>query len=118
MKIFNIQYFEDLTSFDHCPNCHYSVYSQNWGCYCSVFKAMGSEDYSYNFCPLTGEMTNKWKLYAIWGDMKYRINEILRVSNCRVIYENRPCQGEALCLLEDKTSAWVPFDHIKNEEEI
>lgn len=87
---------------------------------CLVFLALDQDRLSFhpNFCPVCGKLNpNYWgegpDIFAVWPDgTKNKIKSIDDIKQKGLF------TFEALCISEDKTSAWVPFEYIKNEEEI
>jgi len=70
-----------------------------------------------NFCPLTGDLAPSWSrkpsIYAVWPEFGTK----LRIKSIDDIKQKELFTFEARCVFEDKTSAWVPFEYIKNGEE-
>lgn len=88
---------------------------------CLVFLALDEERLSFqpNFCPVCGKLNPNYyrgegpSIFAVWPDgTKNKIKSIDDIKQKGLF------TFEARCVFEDKTSAWVPFGHIKNEEEI
>lgn len=117
-------------TFEICPDiyeaqngCEFCAYLKvkSYDAICTIFEVLREKRLSYqcNFCPLTGQLGPDWaegktpKIFAVWPD-----GTKLKISSIDDIKQKGLFTFEARCVFEDKTSAWVGFDHIKNEEEI
>lgn len=86
---------------------------------CLIFMALDQRRLALqtNFCPLTGDLAPAWikkpSIYAVWPD-----GTKLKILSIDDIKQKELFTFEALCIFEDKTSAWVPFEYIKNGEEV
>ncbi len=130
MMDLNIRFDEWETTYPKCKNCEYWTYNSTGEGYCSVFWLLGCRENSHNFCPLTGRMSEDRKLYADFpegyqGGYQMRIFKVCGLKqgdqlNGDLYTPRLLCEfsESGLTHVESTTSAWVPFDYIKNEEEI
>ena len=86
---------------------------------CLVFLALDEKRLScqHDFCPVCGRLNPSYwgegpDIFAVWPD-----GTKLKILSIDDIKQKGLFTFEALCIFEDKTSAWVPFEHIKNGEE-
>ncbi len=100
----------------HCP--YWQRISHDFRCL--VFLALDQKRLSFqpNFCPVCGRLNPDYygegpDTFAVWPD-----GTKLKISSIDDIKQKELFTFEALCVFEDKTSAWVPFEYIKNEEEV
>ena len=119
---------DKIQTFTICPdssevkgNCEYCPYWQRVDddFRCLVFLALDQKRLSFqpNFCPVCGKLgPNYWgegpSIFAVWPD-----GTKLRIKSIDDIKQKELFTFEARCVFEDKTSAWVPFEYIKNGEE-
>lgn len=120
---------DNTTDFKICPDtseskngCEFCGYYQpiRKDYKCLIFMALDQKRLALqcNFCPLTGQLGPDWaegktpKIFAVWPD-----GTKLKISSIDDIKQKELFTFEALCVFEDKTSAWVPFEYIKNGEE-
>ena len=126
----NIKFDERQATYPKCKDCYYNIYSSAGEDYCSVFWLLGCRENSHNFCPLTGRMSEDRKLYAEFPE-GYQGGYRMRVFKVCGLKQGDQLNGDlytprllcefsesGLTHVESTTSAWVPFDYIKNEEEI
>lgn len=86
---------------------------------CLIFMALDEKRLSWqpNFCPISGKLNPNY-----WGEgpnifANYPDGTLLKIKSIDDIKQTTLFDFEALCIFEDKTSAWVPFEYIKNGEE-
>ena len=112
-------------NFTVCPDkleakqgCEFCKYENTHDYRCMMFDILGEKRLALqsNFCPLTGELSPDWaeerKIFAVWPD-----GTTLQIRSINNIKQRGLYTFEAQCDFVDRTSAWVPFDYIKNEEE-
>ena len=121
---------DKTTTFKICPDsqeakrggCEFCQYWQRVDddFRCLIFLALDEKRLSFqpNFCPICGKSNpNYWgegpNIFAVWPD-----GTMLKILSIDDIKQKELFTFEIRCVFEDKTSAWVPFEYIKNEEEI
>ena len=129
MMDLNVKFDEWQTTYPKCKDCYYNIYNSAGEDYCSVFWLLGCRENSHNFCPLTGRMSEDHKLYADFPE-GYQGGYRIRIFKVCGLKQGDQLNGDytprllcefsesGLTHVESTTSAWVPFDFIKNEEEI
>ena len=116
---------DKTTTFEICPDnseakkgCEFCKYEYTRDYRCMIFDLLGEKRLALqsSFCPLTGELSPDWseerKIFAVWPD-----GTTLQIRSINSIKQKALFTFEAQCDFVDRTSAWVPFDYIKNEEE-